>query len=281
MRMDSNNPAVDNPVQPRLPTASLAKRRRGLLPTVLQRRTGLIVVLTGLMLIGGSQALAQEGQASKRLRNQAEFAAVATSGNSDMRTLSFKNRLEYDFSDRVMGTWDLSALYGRQDGQKNAERYTTDLRADYSLDGPVYLFVMGGWLQDEFAGFNNRYYIGPGVGRSFMDGPYHYLKGEVGLNWAREEYVGADSEDFLEGRGFGLYEYAFSDRSRFLQSLEYLQDFNDTDNFKIISHTAVTAALTRLIAIRIGYEIRYQNRPITSDIKETDTILSASLVFNY
>lgn len=240
-----------------------------------------LALLMGWVPAGGSPVSAQDAQESKSFRNQTELAAVSTTGNSDLRTLTFNNRLEYDFSARFMGSWDLAALYGKQDGETNAERYSTDLRLDYDLAGPPYLFVMGGWLRDEFAGFDNRYYIGPGIGRSFLDGPRHYIKAEVGLNWAREDYVAADTEDFLEGRGFGQYEYVFSERNKFLQSVEYLQDFEDTDNFKIFTQTAVTSALTQVLSIRVGYAVRYQNRPIADDIKKTDTLFSVSLVVTY
>ncbi len=238
-------------------------------------------MLVVCVLFSGDRAMAQDMPEARKVRDQAEFAAVNTTGNTDVFTLSFKNNLEYDFSDTYTGTWNLAALYGEQDDEKNAERYSSDLRLDCHVTVRTYLYLLGGWLRDEFAGFENRYHVGPGIGRKFIDGPTHSLRAEIGANWAREDYVVQDTEDFLEGRGFGHYAYAIAEGNKFTQSIEYLHDFKDNDNFKILTVTAVTSALTKALAIKIAYEVRYQNRPVPDDLKKTDTIFSASLVVSY
>ncbi|WP_170302310.1 DUF481 domain-containing protein [Desulfosarcina widdelii] len=226
-------------------------------------------------------AFAQEGGTVKKLRNRAEFSVVDTSGNTDLFTLSLKNTLEYKFRPDLMGTWNLSALYGEQDSDKNAERYSTDLRFDYDLATTYYSYLLGGWLRDRFAGFDHRYHIGPGLGRKFLIGPRHFLKAETGVNWTREDYIEEGAEDFLEGRIYGQYDFVVSEGNKFFQGLEYLLDFEDSDNYKIISVTGVTSTLTRGLAIKVAYEIRYQNRPVPETVEKTDTTLSASLVLSY
>ena len=241
------------------------------------RISALAVCLSGV----GPGVAAQETSAAKRLSNATEVGVINTTGNTEVLTFSFQNTLAYAFSPRLSGRWDLFVLYGEQDKEQNAERYSTDLRGDYRLDARRYTYLLGGWLRDEFAGFLNRYYIGPGLGHKFLDDQTHLLAGELGLNLTQEEYVTREKEKFLETRLYGRYAYTFGEGKQFLQSLEYLQDIETGANYKVLSKTALTSALTKILALRIAYEIRYQNRPVSESLSKTDTTFSGSLVVNY
>lgn len=219
----------------------------------------------------------------KRFSNETNFALVNTTGNSEAFTVAGKNDMKYKFTDKWTGSWVLGALYGKSDGDKNAERYFTDLRADYSISDRWYAYGLGSWLRDEFAGFDNRIGIGPGVGYKFLIGPKHFLLGEAGLNYAYEDYSDSDEDTrrFLEGRLFGKYEWAFTEKTRFTQGLEYLQSLKNSNTRKLNSETALVTAITDIIALKISYSIFYNNDPRPSDLDETDTILATSLVVTY
>lgn len=228
-----------------------------------------------------SPAVAQVNSGAKKFKDQAELSVVNTSGNTDTLTLSLKNTLLYDFSQKYTGSWKVLALYGEQNNQKNAERYSTDLRLDNFFPSGAYFYLLGRWSQDKFAGFDNRYSLGPGIGQKFIDGPKHYLRVEIGCNYTREDYTDEETDSFIEGRSSAWYDYFISDDSKLSQTIEYLHDFEDHANFKIATETAVTAALNKLVAIKLAYEIRYQNRPAQDRFKKTDTVFSGSLVVSY
>ncbi len=234
-----------------------------------------------LLILVMATSLKAEEKDDKRLTNEAQLGFVDTSGNSKVTTLAFRNRLKYKFTEKLLGAWDVGALYGESDGDKSAERYFTDLRFDYSITDPFYVYAAGGWLRDEFAGFNARWYAGPGVGYKFLVGPKHFLLGEVGLNYAYEDYDADGSDQFLEGRVFGKYEFAFTEKTKISQSLEYLQGFDETSNWKLNSETALLTTLTDILSLKVSYAVRYNNNPTPSDLDETDTILAASFVVNY
>jgi putative salt-induced outer membrane protein len=80
----------------------------------------------------------------KRWSDEAELSFVNTGGNTDVMTLSAKNNLKYKFTDKLAGSWAIEALYGETDGEKNAERYFTELRLDYLFTERFYTFGMGG-----------------------------------------------------------------------------------------------------------------------------------------
>jgi len=219
--------------------------------------TGLIVILVVV-----TAGYAQE----KRWTDEAELSFVDTGGNTDVTSLSAKNLLKYEFTEKLQGAWKVGALYGESDGEKNAESYLTEFRLDYLSTKRLYSFATGGWLQDKFAGIDSRYYVGPGLGYKFLTGPEHVLLGEAGLNYVNEEYTDDTEKDYLGGRAYAMYQYALTEKNKFSQSLEFLYDFDDNDNYNVNSETALMSALIDYLSLKASYVIKYDNQPVPSTL---------------
>jgi putative salt-induced outer membrane protein len=242
------------------------------------RSIGFGVVTTILLLIG----LAATGWADeKKWSDVAEFSFIETSGNSKISTVALKNELSYQFSEALKGLWKVGALYGKTDGETSAEQYSTELRGDYAVTEKFYSYALGGWLSDEFAGFDARYYVGPGIGYKLLTGPQHFLSAETGINYVKEEYVDGSEEEFAEGRAFAKYEFALTEKNKFSQSLEYNHDFEDSDNYKLVSETALISSISENLSLKVNYTVQYINQPVPSDLEKTNTILAIALMINY
>ncbi len=240
------------------------------------RKAIFLTVLLGFMV------LATEGHATdKKWSDEAELAFVDTTGNTEITTLSAKNLLKYKFSEKLQGEWKAGALYGKTDGVKTAESYFSVLRLDYLFTNRLYSFALAGWSKDEFAGIDSRYYVGPGVGYKFLIGPKHFFLSELGLNYVHEEYTNDTDEDYLAGRAYAGYEYAFTEKNKFSQSVVYVYDFEDGDNYNVISETALISALSDYLSLKTSYVVKYNNKPVPATLEETDTILSVTLVVNF
>ncbi len=235
------------------------------------------VLAVVLVFLGARTAVHAE---ERTWHDEVEITYVGTSGNTEVTTFAGKNTLTVPFSANTKGTWKLGALYGKSDGEKNAESYETEIRIDHSHTERLYSFGYGGWSQDRFAGFDARYYIGAGGGYRFVTGPRHFLLGEAGVTYNREEYTDDTENDFIGGRLYGKYEYHFSEKNRFTQSLEWLPDFHEFDNWKLNAETALLAALNSWLSLKASYLVKYNNHPI-DDLKKTDTILGVALVANF
>lgn len=228
-----------------------------------------------------SSVSAEEAKTEKRWSDEAELSFVSTSGNTQTTTFAGKNLLKYKFTERLEGKWDIAGLLSEDNDIKTAERYSTNVQLTYLSTQRLYTGLSAGWLKDEFAGFKNKYYVGPLIGYKFFTGPKHFLNGELGLNYTKEEYIDNTEEELVEGRAFGYYEYAFSKKTKFSQSLEYLHDFGGNDNHKVTSLSALTVAITEIFSIKTGYQIRYVNRPVPETLENTDSILTVALVVNF
>jgi putative salt-induced outer membrane protein len=249
-------------------------------------KTAKFIMLSLIMITAVQISEAAEETKSKddkRFSNETSFALVNTTGNSDTLTVAGKNEMKYKFTDKWIGSWGVGGLYNKSDGDKTAERYFSDLRADYTITDRWYAYGLGTWLRDKFSGFDNRFGIGPGIGYKLLIGPKHFLLGETGLNYVYEDYSDPDedNEKYLEGRLFGKYEWAFTEKTKFSQGLEYLQSFKDSSTWKLNSETALTSAITDVLALKISYSVFYNNDPRPSDLDDTDTILATSLVISY
>ncbi len=216
----------------------------------------------------------------KKWKNEAELSYVQTGGNTDVTTLSFKNLLNYQFNERLKSAWKMGAIYGRSEGERTAESYMTELRTDYKLKEKRYLYGMAGFLTDEFAGFDSRYYGGLGAGYHSLDGPNHFLSSELGLNYSLEEYIDDTDQRFTEGRAFVSYEYAIGDHSRFSQGLEYLYDFTESENYRINSDTAMKVQINTIVSLKVGYEVHFDNAPTPETLNGTDTRFYTAIVAN-
>jgi len=206
---------------------------------------------------------------------------IDTNGNTEVSNLSATNILQYAFDENLKGTWKLRALYGESDGARNAESYSTEVRLDYLFTDQLYTAGIAGWLKDEFAGIEAKYYIGPAVGYRLFTGPRHFLLGEVGLNYVTEKYIDNTDEQFIEGRAFVKYEYAFTEKNKFSQSLEFLYNAYDSDDYKVNSETALISALNNYLSLKASYEIKYANKPTPQTLDDTDTVFSLALVVNF
>ena len=240
------------------------------------RKAIFLTVLLGIIVL-----VTESNATEKKWSDEAELAYVETNGNTEITTLSAKNLLKYKFSEEFQGEWKAGALYGKTDGVKTAESYFSVLRLDYLFTDRLYSFAAAGWSKDEFAGIDSRYYVGPGAGYKFLIGPKHFFLSELSINYVHEEYTNDTDNGYMMGRAFALYEYAFTEKNRFSQSVEFLYDFDDGDNYNVISETALISALNNYLSLKSSYVVKYDNEPVPATLKETDTILSVTLVVNF
>lgn len=233
----------------------------------------------GLLLVGlpvfGADA------AEKRWSDEGEISFVNTAGNSKITSLAGKNEMKYRFTDSLRGTWKAAALYGENDGVKTAESYATELKLNYLFSGGAYAFADAGWNKNEFAGIDRRLYGGLGAGYAFLGGPTQLLVGEIGVHYVTDEYTDSTDKDYAEGRAFGKYTYAFTEKTKFSQSLEFLDDLEDTQRYRLNSETAVVAALSGNLSLKTAYLVGYVHEPTPETLKKTDSMVTVTLVVTF
>lgn len=221
----------------------------------------------------------------KMIADEAQLSYIDSQGNTRFSSLLLVNNLKYMPVDYLIATWNIEALKASSKSETTAERYSTFLRLDYLMGSRIYSFADVAWLQDKFASIDHRYYFGAGLGYRILVGPSHILKTEAGVNYTMDTYVETvdptdDPENnYLGGRIFGKYTFNISPTSKFEQTVEYLHDFDNSDNYNVNSDTSLSAALSSMLSLKTSYKVMYDNDPV-GEAKYADRILALTLVVN-
>ena len=73
----------------------------------------------------------------------------------------------------------------------------------------------------------------------------------------------------------------FAEKNKFTQSLEYLNDFNDSEKYFVIRKQRLSSALSGIFSLKAAYLVNYTNAPVPATLKKKDTMSTVALVVNY
>jgi putative salt-induced outer membrane protein YdiY len=101
------------------------------------------------------------------------------------------------------------------------------------------------------------------------------------LTYTDENRVDPNPDVSYMGGVLGLdYEYKFSDSASFTQTVDFFPNFDNSDDWRLLAETGVTAAISKTLGLKFGYLYRYRNEPI-GDADSTDTTTTMSVVLNF
>jgi putative salt-induced outer membrane protein YdiY len=236
---------------------------------------------TVLLSVAGA-GLAQEEEEAKKpaWTGNLGLAYLSTSGNSDTETFGLDFKLE-----REPDPWGLAAeaSFNRaeDEGTKTAERYFAAVRGRRALNDRWEYFAGLNGERDRFAGIDLRAIAETGVLYRALDGDKHRLLFDGGLTWTDEDRVEPEPDvDSLGGLAGLSYEWKISETASLTQRLVFYPNFDESDDWRLNSDTGLVADITGLLAVKLGYEVRYRNRPIGLN-DDTDTTTKVSLVVKF
>jgi putative salt-induced outer membrane protein len=242
------------------------------------KRLSVAALSAGLILLQTS--LYADDAQKRKWEDKAEVSVVSTNGNSKATTTSVKNFFAYRWSDVTGLEIDAAGLGSRSGSGVTAENYKASEKVTWKLVGRNYLFERFGWDKDRFAGIRDRYDSSVGVGRLVIDGPKDKLNAELGGGFISEKRTDDTSRDFGSGRAFTKYEHALSASSSFMQSAEYIHNFEQAKAYRLNTETALIAALNTRLSLKSAFEWKRNGQPPPGAVKD-DTIVSMALVVNF
>jgi putative salt-induced outer membrane protein len=244
-----------------------------------------------ILIIGVLPVLAQEteeeAEPEPTWKGSLGLAWVATSGNTDTSTLGLDFALE-----RKPEPWGLKivARGNRAEdesrpeelGKTTAENYLLSARAVRKLGTRWEAFGGLAWAKDPFAGFDSQTVASAGATYVAVESERHLLKLDAGLTYTWEDRVPPFEDVDFAGGLLGLdWEWKLGANSKLTERLVLLPNFDDTDDWRLNSLTALEAAVNDWLALRLGFDLRYRNRPVDDDFDSTDTTSTASVVFTF
>jgi putative salt-induced outer membrane protein YdiY len=220
-------------------------------------------------------ARAVAAQDAPPVRLTVDLGFVDASGNSDVTTFNFGEKAAY-----ATGRWTLSQLaaviYGETDGSSTAEQYDAGLRAEYSLGPHFAAFAGVDWNRNTFAGISSRFVEGAGLAWKAVQAARDSLRIEAAITSNQEANLALVRNTFAASRGALAYKHAFGASTAFTQTLELITNLEDTDDQRVNSETALTAPISRQIALKAAYVLRFDNQPEPTK-KDTDRVFTTGL----
>lgn len=233
------------------------------------------ILTTALFVLTTAPAMAQDSVPPRPWKLQTDLGFVNTAGNTSTTTLNAGESFSY-----TTGPWTLGQLfavvYGRTDGEKSAENYAASLRGDYAISEHFGVYGLGKWDRNEFAGISRRFEEGVGLTFTPVARERTTLAFEAGIS-ANQQLTTDDVEDtYASGRGALLFKQLFATSAYFQQTAEILPNLKEGDDYRVNTETALVAPLSRSIAFKASYVIKFDNDP-EPGFEETDRFLTSGL----
>ena len=219
----------------------------------------------------------------------ANLSGVATSGNSSTRSLGGKLRLERNWLRTfffvegggvyqaaregelfALGTPASFELVDERDTVTKAEKYFTETGFERGVTEKFYWTLGAGWRRDIFSGVEHQVSARGGVG--YVDvSPRSEFKAAALATYTDQQDIVEDPE--LENPFFGgrmtfdyLKKFGEGDRSQFKTFLAVDQNFQTSDDTRILWDNALTVTMTARLALQVGYILNWRNLPAFEEI---------------
>lgn len=208
-----------------------------------------------------------------------DLGFVNAAGNTSVTSFNLGEVLTH-----ASGAWKLqqtfAALYGRTDGESSAEQFRAGVRADHALSDRVGIYGLAGWDRNTFAGISRRFEEGLGVAVRVIAEARTELAFEAGVGATQQQNTADESTSFLSGRAAGRFKQFVAEKAYVQQLLEFLPNFDASDDYRVFSETSLVAPLSASIALKAAYVIRFDNLPEPGFVK-SDRVLTTGVQVNW
>lgn len=239
------------------------------------------LTLASLAWLVPAAALAQAAAPAPppRTEGSAEFALVATTGNSATQSLGLGGTLTYR-PDPWELKWKAGFVRNESDNQLSAESFTALFRADRKLGERLSAFGQYDFLRDRFAGVSARNVVAGGVSYLLVNQAPHELKVDGGLGYNNEQRIeGEDLSSAIALAGLA-YKLKISETAEVTDDMRFDASLANGDQWRWDNTVALSAKVTTVFSLKLSNVIRYANAPVAG-FDTTDTITSVALVAKF
>jgi putative salt-induced outer membrane protein len=212
---------------------------------------------------------------AKALKVTAGIAYLDASGNTDVTSLTITERLEWKRPHFVWAQY-VNAINGTTEGEESANLLAIGIRGDWKPAGRLSVYTLVNYDRNRFADIGRRFEEGAGLGYAMIDRPRHRLTTELGSQFVQQRNLDRVSDSFLAGRAAEFYRYTLKENTYFEERIEFLPNFETSEDYRVNGEANVVAPLSRRLAIKLGYVVRFDNLP-EPDVKKTDRFLTSGI----
>ncbi len=226
----------------------------------------------------------------------AELGGNTSMGNVGTSVLYARFQSGYRWGWNRLSLYGLS-LYGRSmidangDGtlddneraigfQRTAQRFVVDTRYDRFVGPMNSVYLMAGWMNNPFTGYERRLHGQSGYSRFLVATDGHELVGETGFDVAHERYVEEvlPREDLVyAARGFLSWTTTVDDMIQVGNSFESFVNVEEPEDVRMIGEVSLSLRASNVLSVKTTYLIEHETTPIDG-FRETDQMMALTLV---
>lgn len=218
----------------------------------------------------------------------ADLGYVNTSGNTNTQTLNVADQLAFNTSPFNKLSQTFALVYGTNSNKVQTSQWTAGLRDEYTFGQHVGVYGLFNFDRNTFAGIKERFEEGAGVAFIPIVTAHDKLEIDIGGSFVNvtalvTDTTGAvsDSTDrYVALRTALIYRHTFIKETYIQEAIEGIPDLKTSSNYRVTSQTDLVAPLSKHIAIKIGYGIKYANLPPVG-YQTMDRLFTSDLQFNF
>jgi putative salt-induced outer membrane protein len=167
--------------------------------------------------------------------------------------------------------------YGETEDATTTENATADLQYKRSVSDLIYGFGAASVLYDDIALVDYRAIVGPGLGYRLLNSDAHKVNLELGVVWVGEDVAEVEN-DYAAVRAAQTWDWQISDTSKLWEKVEYIPDFDNSDNYILNASLGVDSQIRENLSLRVSAVSRFDNEP-GMNLEENDLQVLAGLVY--
>lgn len=234
------------------------------------------LALTLTFFVAASAGAAEEPP--PRWEAQLGFSWLESSGNTDSQSIGLDATGAYRWEGGWALTGDAKALRAESDGEATADRWSAGARGARDLTERLALSAGLRAESDEIAGLDLRTVASAGTLWKLVSSDRWTVDLATELAYTTEDYLDpAADKDYLGAVIDSKGELTLSPTAKLLHRLALWPNFDDSDDYRVLADVALQADVASFLAVRLGYEWRYDGVPAPG-FGTTDRTLTAAVV---
>jgi putative salt-induced outer membrane protein YdiY len=253
-----------------------------MMPTALMRRA---VAVCAVLLLAGVPLQADEKK-EPGLYMTGDLAFLWTSGNSKASSLGLKldltrlwSKQAFRFSGGALrqasstariavGTptdYELEVL----EPETTAEEYFARAAYDRQINERLFYTLGVGWERRPFAGIDNRWMGGAGLGYALALGEPTDFRAVLGLTYTNEDPIVDDpsvESDFVGLRLSWDLKQAISSNTKLTHGFRFDQNLSESSDSRIDTDVALVVSINKTLALKAGMRLWFDNQPSLEEL---------------
>ena len=176
----------------------------------------------------------------KNLKQSLNLGFANTTGNTDTLNLNGKYTMAfstqgYDSHELKVG-FDMSAFITENNNIKDNEEYTATLGLEQYITDEWLGYTTFKWLRNTFRNFDNKFFVGAGMGKEFFNDGQQSLKIKIGIAYNIEQYTNTQADhDFTSVTEYIEYNNHLNKTSLLYLKIGASENLKDLGDYEILA----------------------------------------------